>query len=115
MSPRILSGNAAKQVGRPGFKRKIPAGGRVSKDRAGKFSIRRLMKRDPADAKLNPDPNAILGFDNTVTSVSNPNAAPSPEIVKAPGTGAVRKSATDTHINVPRTSGANRSVRRTNS
>jgi hypothetical protein len=115
MSPRILSGNAAKAVGRPGFKRKIPAGGRVSKDKASRFSVRRLMASNPADARLNPDPNAILGFTDLGSSVPNVNAAPNPEIVRQPQFGAVRKNATETHKNVRRTSGANRRIRKTNS
>jgi hypothetical protein len=78
---RILSGNAAKSVGRPGFKRFIPAGGLVSKTRAARFGVRRLMKRDPADPKT--DPNAILGFTNN-PDVPNVNAAPSPEIIRSP-------------------------------
>jgi len=78
---RILSGNAAKAVGRPGFKRFIPAGGRVSKDKASRFSVRRLIARNPADPKT--DPNAILDFTND-PSVPNTNAAPNPTVVRAP-------------------------------
>jgi hypothetical protein len=78
---RIRSGNAAKSVGRPGFKRFIPAGGLVSKTRAARFSVRRLIARDPADPKT--DPNAILGFTND-PDVPNVNAAPSPTELAAP-------------------------------
>jgi len=100
---RILSGNAAKAVGRPGFKRFIPGGGSVSKNKAGRFSVRRLMKRDPADPKT--DPNAILGFTNH-PDVPNVNDAPSPTVMRAP------KNATPVGRKGVRNRSTNRSLKR---
>lgn len=80
---RKLSSRAYGSIGRPGYKMPRAGGGFVNRTKASKFGgVRRLIARNPADAKTNL--NQILGFTND-PDVPNVNAAPNPRILKAPG------------------------------
>ena len=81
---RILSGNAHKRVGQPGWRIASMAGrgARVAADKASKLSVRRLFARNPADgsfANFGTEKD-ILGFTND-PDIPNTTAAPKPTIM----------------------------------
>ena len=88
---RIKTGNTT--VGRPGFKTKGAdisqvGGGRVSKTKASKRGVRRLIAKNPANGRsANIGTERDLGRFTNSPVVPNTTATPSPRILRAPVVG----------------------------